>query len=185
MARATNPIQIVAGFKVRSPAGMDQFITRVAQAIRLESRIGANARFPSLANLQKQARRVPKADTARLAGFFAKIRDYANKNRAPQTAAAVVQAASWFYYNVEGGRPAPAAPAVVNKGPRATFPDRSHPGALVRPRMRPSQSPAAPPAAPAASQGKPPLTQRMWFWPTVVGGVGLLLAGGILLMGRR
>ncbi len=175
MARATNPIQIVAGFKVRSPAGMDQFITRVAQAIRLESRIGANARFPSLANLQKQARRMPKADTARLAGFFAKIRDYANKNRAPQTAAAVVQAASWFYYNVEGGRPAPAAPAVVKKGAR--------PAPLQQqPAYRP---PAAPPAAPAATQGKTPITQRVWFWPTVIGGVGLLLATGIIVAGRR
>lgn len=182
MARATNPIQIVAGFKVRSPAGMDQFITRVSQAIRMEARLPANARFPSLANLQQQARRVPKADTVKLAGLFAKLRDYASSNRAPQTAAAIVQAASWFYYNVEGGRraAAPAAPAVVRKGARAV--PETNP--LVRAfdehsRARTASSGSSKP------DGDLPLTQRVWFWPAVVGSVGILAATGILFIGRK
>ena len=149
MAKAINPIQIVAGFQVRSPGGMDSFITRVSQAIRLESRIGRKATFPTLANLQKHARRVPKKNVTKLSGFFAKIRDYAATNKAPQTAAAVVQAARWFYHNVEQ-EPAPFVPTAPSAAPVA-------PVAPASPQPRRKRKP----------KRKLPLTKQVWFVPAV------------------
>ena len=156
---ATNPLHIVAGFKVRTPSQMRAFIDRVAQAIRLESRKGRGGSFPLLQNLQKQVKRLPQAKVAKMAPFFYKIRDYATQSGAPQTAAAVVQAASWFSRNVEQpGRGRAAAPS-----------------GGFQPSADTSGGDVAPPPT-----GKLPLTQRTWFWPTVIGGSGLLVVGLIL-----
>ena len=116
---------------------------------------------------------------------FPQVRGVAAAAGAPQTAGAVGQAEAWFASNAPGiaaadtRYTAPAAPAVVKKGARPAPRQRR---TAPRPTYRP---PAAPPAAPAATQGKTPITQRVWFWPTVIGGVGLLLAGGIIAASRR
>lgn len=113
---------------------------------------------------------------------FPQVRGVAAAAGAPQTAGAVGQAEAWFASNAPGIAAEDTryrAPAVVKKGARPVPRQRR---TAPRPTYRP---PAAPPAAPAATQGKTPITQRVWFWPTVIGGVGLLLATGIIVAGRR
>tara|TARA_R110000751_G_scaffold18714_2_gene56861 strand:- start:2528 stop:2821 length:294 start_codon:yes stop_codon:yes gene_type:complete len=92
--------------------------------------------------------------------MFAKLRDWASAQGAPKTAAAVVQAASWFWKNVEQPRQrqAPSGGGFIPSGASEVL------------------------TPPVAGTPKLPLTQQVWFWPAVIGASGLLLVGLILVM---
>ena len=105
------------------------------------------------------SKKVPKKRVAKtLAPMFAKLRDWASARGAPKTAAAVVQAASWFWKNVEQPRQAPSGGGFIPSGASEVL------------------------TPPVAGTPKLPLTQQVWFWPAVIGASGLLLVGLILAM---
>ena len=174
----------IAFAKVTGRRSFVALIDAVKKSISAENPSASKGYIDALDQIRRSFNRAPRAQhLSMIAGSFGAMRGIASAAGAPQTAGAVGQAAAWFTANAPGiaaadtrytAPAAPAAPAVVKKGAR--------PAPRRRPAYRP---PAAPPAAPAASQGKPPLTQRVWFVPVVVGSVGLLLAGGILLAGRK
>ena len=151
----------VASTRVTSGRQMAVFAGNVYKAVTAErgAAISDTSALQSWQNWRSQAKRVPKKRVARtLAPMFAKLRDWASAQGAPKTAAAVVQAASWFWKNVEQPRQAPSGGGFIPSGVSA---------ALTPP------VPGAP---------KLPLTQQVWFWPAVIGAGGLLLVGLILAM---
>jgi hypothetical protein len=183
LARASNPIPRIAAYRVRSPKGMADFIGHAFRAIEQERRkpLGPGTKS-ELTAMQKQAKNADfgkLADVKVVAGMFARLRDIAlARNGAPQTANAVVQAAGWFWSNVEqpleggggggGGGFQPSAQSEGGGGQRRGR--RGRKGGRKGGGLQ--------------AGGKLPLTKRVWFWPAVVGGVGILAATGILFIGR-
>jgi len=173
VASAPNTLARISAYRVRSGRGMADFIGVVFRAVEQERRkkLGPGTRA-ALTNLQRQSRRVPKAQAAKMAPIFGKLRQIAEKAGAPQVSAAIVPAAAWFWRNVE--QPGRAAGVRVGRGPAA-------PSGSFQPSADSSgggggSDIASPPT------GKLPVTQRTWFWPTVIGGSGLLVAVLILAM---
>ena len=175
MASASNTLARVSAYRVRSGKGMADFIGVVFRAVEQERRkkLGPGTRA-ALTNLQRQSRRVPKAQAAKMAPIFGKLRQIAEKAGAPQVSAAIVQPAGWFWRNVE--QPGRAAGVRVGRAPAA-------PSGGFQPSAVSSGGGGSDVAPPVA--GKLPLTQRTWFWPTVIGGSGLLVAVLILALPKK
>lgn len=146
----------VAEAQIRTGPQMASFIRAVVKSSRSES--GRKGTPP--AQWYSMSKRVPKKRVAKtLAPMFAKLRDWASAQGAPKTAAAVVQAASWFWKNVEQPRQASSGGGFIPSGVSAAL---TPPGQTGAPKL--------------------PLTQQVWFWPAVIGAGGLLLVGLILAM---
>ena len=166
MARSTDIIHRIATYKVRSPKGMADFIGHVFRAIGIESRRSLG-RSAFLAGLERQARGTSKANVASLAPMFALIRDFAAAKGAPQVAGAVVQAAAWFWRNVEqpaqggGGSWAPPEGSVLPSAGGGGDGGNGGSATLAK------------------------ITDHELFWPVIVGGVGILAVVGILLVPSR
>jgi len=171
----------IAFAKVTGRRSFVALIDAVKKSISAENPSASKGYIDALDQIRRSFNRAPRAQhLSMIAGSFGAMRGIASAAGAPQTAGAVGQAAAWFTANAPGIAAADTryrAPAVVKQGPSVPVGTR-RPSPTYRP-------PAAPPAAPPSTQTKTPITKRVWFVPVVVGSVGLLLAGGILLAGRK
>lgn len=179
MAAATNTIGRIAGYRVRSGGGMADFIGHVFRGVEQERRRKLSdhdrRKFAAMESQARDADLGKLADVKALAGMFARLRDQAARFGAPQVSGAVVQAAAWFWANVE--QPLEAAQGGSGGG--------FQPSALSQGGEQGGEPGGRRGGPPARRGGKRPLTKQVWFWPAVIGGVGILAATGILLVGRR
>ena len=156
----------LASVKVKSGRGMAAFLSSVVQSIVSETGINPKNQVNQIAilgplqSMIQKAGRVPSGKVATaLAPMFGKARQIAIQAGATQTAAAIRSAASWFYYNVEGGAPAGGGEVVQLPGQP---PRRRRPGKRGK-----------------GGKGTP-FYRKWWFVPSVIGGVGLILTVSIL-----
>ena len=164
----------LASVKVKSGRGMAAFLSSVSQSIVSETGINPKNQVNQIAilgplqSMIQKAGRVPSGRVAsELAPMFGKARQIATQAGATQTAEAIRSAASWFYYNVEGGG-APAGGGEVVQLPGQP-PRRRRPGKRGKGKR---------------GKGKgTPVYRKWWFVPTVIGSVGLLLTVGLLASG--
>ena len=146
--------------KVKTGIQMSAFLSEVARSIAMETGQATprSVLGPIQTMIQKSVR-VPSGRVATdLAPMFGEARQLSLAASAPKTAAAVRSAASWFYYNVEGGAPAGGGEVVQLPGKP---PRRRRPG--------------------KGGKGKgTPFYRKWWFVPSVIGGVGLILTVSLL-----
>jgi hypothetical protein len=159
---------------------MVALIKAVDESVYSESPTATPATAAALRGLIRAFDGQPRGEHKRIIGrMFPQVQRLAEQAGAPNTAREVTRAASWFYSQ--------AAP--VSYGPPAFQPSPASEGA-------PSTSKGGAPSTPRdrrdrrrplilRSRPKQPITKQVWFWPAVVGGVGILVATGILLVGRR
>ena len=96
-------LSVIQNYQVRTGAEMKSFISAVKSAIEQE-RGGAldNASALELSRMGELVTMGRGAGTPeQIAPLFGQLRDFASGKGAPQTSAAVVSAAKWFWCNVE------------------------------------------------------------------------------------
>mgnify|MGYP003661192820 CR=1 FL=1 len=110
---SSNPLlPIISGMQVRNSVQLAQLVGHTINSIKLES--GKNvSNLVQYVGLATQAKTI--ADQAKI---FGRIRQKAIDYSAPQTAAAIRSAATWFYHNVES--PRSKSVAVSSAAPVAT-----------------------------------------------------------------
>ena len=167
----------IGNMRVRGRRDMVALIKAVDESVYRESPTATPATAAALRGLIRAFDGQPRGEHKRIIGrMFPQVQRLAEQAGAPNTAREVTRAASWFYSQ--------AAP--VSYGPPAFQPSAASEGA-------PSTSQGGAPATPRdrrrplvlRRRPKRPITKQVWFWPAVVGGVGILAATGILLVGRR
>tara|TARA_R110002060_G_scaffold5588_5_gene8696 strand:- start:57 stop:536 length:480 start_codon:yes stop_codon:yes gene_type:complete len=96
---SSNPLlPIISGMQVRNSVQLAQLVSHTINSIKLES--GKNiSNLMRYSTSAQQARTIPEQ-----AKLFGTIRQKAIDYSAPQTAAAIRSAATWFYHNVENPR---------------------------------------------------------------------------------
>jgi hypothetical protein len=156
----------LSAYKVKTGTKMAEFLSSVGRSIAKETgRPAPRAVIGPLQALIQRAVRVPPGRVATdLAPMFGEARQLALAASAPQTAKGIRDAASWFYYNVEGGAPSGGGEVVQLPGQP---PRRRRPGKRGK-----------------GGKGKgTPFYRKWWFVPSVIGGVGLILTVSILASG--
>ena len=150
----------VASTRVTSGPQMAAFAALVYSAAAEEAGRGVPPNQQrALVQYMSAARGMPRGQEARMAPLFAKLRDAAGSMGAPQTSAAVVQAAAWFWRNVE--QPGRARGVPVGR--------RGSQGAPVAPEAAPFQMPGWP-AADGLSNADKALP-----WIIGIGGLGAVI----------
>jgi len=98
-------LSVIQNYQVRTGAEMKSFISVVKSAIE-EERGGAldNTSALEISRMGEAVAMTGRGgagDPKTIASFFGTLRDFASGKGAPQTSAAVVSAAKWFWCNVE------------------------------------------------------------------------------------
>lgn len=168
----------LAGMRVRTGPEAAAMVARALQSAELEVWSMASDARTLLQSWIRQAASLRTGDVQGIARIFQELQSQLGTIGANRTQQAVKKAAHWFYKNVEtappSAPPAPLAPAT------STTPATVDPYA---------QLPADPALSQPPKRKKPPkkrpLTKRLWFWPAVIGGVGLTLAGVVAFWPKK
>lgn len=116
----------VAATQVRTASEMASFITKVEDSIQSERNETLSAAYQMDLSRKRDWFKGAgsRMSNQTIADTFGYLRDFASQRSAPQTSSAVVQAAKWFWCNVEDPEACKAASsAVASSSPSAALPD--------------------------------------------------------------
>ena len=120
---AVTPSQ-VAATQVRTASEMASFITKVEDSIQSERNETLSGTYLMELSRKRDQLKMGRVSNQTIADTFGYLRDFASQRSAPQTSSAVVQAAKWFWCNVEDPEACKAASsAVASSSPSAALPD--------------------------------------------------------------
>jgi hypothetical protein len=120
---AVTPSQVAAA-QVRSASEMASFVALVGDAVESERNETLSGSYLTELSRKSEQLKMGRVSNKTIADTFGYLRDFASKRGAPQTSSAVVQAAKWFWCNVEDPEACKAASsAVASSSPSAALPD--------------------------------------------------------------